>query len=61
MKKISFITLFFMCILAMGFSEDPVAGLWKSVDEKTNKVTGVWHIYEKDGKLFGEMLVTVGS
>ena len=60
MKKIILITLFFMCILAMGFSEDPATGLWKSVDEKTNEVTGVWNIYEKDGKLFGEMLVTVG-
>lgn len=60
MKKVIFIPFFFMCILAMGFSQDPVIGLWKSVDEKTNKVTGVWNIYEKDGKLFGEMLVTIG-
>lgn len=39
------------------FAADPVAGLWKSVDEQ-GKTTAAWRIYEKGGLLFGE-IVTV--
>ncbi|MEL3911892.1 DUF2147 domain-containing protein [Treponema pedis] len=58
-NKFFFILLFFITGTFCLFS-DPVEGLWKSIDEKTNKVTGVWKIYEKDGMLFGEMLMTNG-
>ena len=40
---------------------DSVEGLWKSIDEKTGKVTAVWKIYTKESKLFGEILVAVGK
>ena len=40
---------------------DPAEGLWKSVDEKSGKVTAVWKIYTKENKLFGEILVAIGK
>lgn len=58
-KKICLMFLFSIIGMFRIFA-DPVEGLWKSIDEKTNKVTGVWKIYEKDGKLYGEMLMTHG-
>ncbi len=59
MKKvlIFFILLFFS--VGLVFAEDPVVGLWKSLDKKGN-IFNVWHFYEKDGKLFGELLAVVG-
>lgn len=59
-KKIIFIFLIAIVSMLYVFADDPVIGLWKSVDEKTNTVTGVWNIYEKDGKLFGHMIMTKG-
>ena len=58
-KKLWFVFLFFT-VAAFCIFADPVEGLWKSIDEKTQQVTGVWKIYEKDGKLFGEMVMTKG-
>jgi uncharacterized protein (DUF2147 family) len=40
------------------FAADKVEGYWKSIDEKTGKVTAAWNIYQKDGKLFG-VIITV--
>jgi len=56
MKK--WFAFFFVFSLAAGFcfAADPVEGYWLSVDEKTNKVTAGWHIYQQDGKLFGKLL-----
>jgi uncharacterized protein (DUF2147 family) len=35
---------------------DPVEGYWISVDEKTNKVTAGWQIYQQNGILYGKIL-----
>jgi uncharacterized protein (DUF2147 family) len=50
-----------MCILAFfGITAlsaaDKVEGYWKSIDEKTGKVTAAWRIYQKDSKLYGEII-----
>jgi uncharacterized protein (DUF2147 family) len=37
---------------------DSVEGYWKSIDEKTGKVTAAWHIYQENNKLYG-VIVTV--
>lgn len=62
MKKNVFLIM--ILLLRMSFINlfaDPVEGLWKSVDEKSGKVTAVWKIYEENNKLFGEIIVAVGK
>ena len=49
------ILLFFLAATALCFA-DPVEGYWLSVDEKTNKVTAGWQIYQEGGKLYGKIL-----
>ena len=61
MKKLGLFVVAFMCFSILSAFADPVEGLWKSVDEKSGKVTAVWKIYENGGKLFGEILVVVGK
>lgn len=61
MKKLFLFVAVFMCFSLMSVFADPVEGLWKSVDEKSGKVTAVWKIYVQGGKLFGEMLVVLGK
>jgi uncharacterized protein (DUF2147 family) len=56
MKKIIAI-LICLTVTAVCFAQnDPVEGYWISVDEKTNKVTAGWQIYQENGKLFGKIL-----
>ncbi len=59
MKKVLiFLILLFFCV-CLAFSNDPAVGLWKELDRKGNAIT-VWHLYEKNGKLLGEVLAAVG-
>ncbi len=60
MKKIFIFLMILMMGATLAFALDPAEGLWKSVDEKTGKATGVWKVYVKDNKLFGEMCVCIG-
>jgi uncharacterized protein (DUF2147 family) len=39
---------------------DPVEGFWISVDDKTNKATAGWEIYQQGGRLFGRILSIAG-
>ncbi len=55
-KRILFALLALCCAIG-AYAADPAVGLWKSVDEE-GKTTAAWRIYEKDGRLFGE-IVTV--
>ncbi|QGY42973.1 hypothetical protein GM418_04660 [Maribellus comscasis] len=59
MKKI-FISLFFVVITFCGFSQNTskqILGKWSySVDAGGTILTGVFHFYEKDGQLAGEIL-----
>lgn len=59
MKKniITLIMVLFVCSIVVA---DPVVGYWKSIDDKTGKVTAGWEIYEKDGELYGKILSLVG-
>ena len=43
------------------FAADPATGLWKSIDDKTNKVTAVWSLYEENGMLFGKILAVADA
>jgi uncharacterized protein (DUF2147 family) len=58
MKK--FIAILFMlpAAAAVCFAADPVEGYWLSIDEKNNRVTAGWEIYQEGGKLFGRILST---
>lgn len=58
MKKLVALCLVAAFAVAGLSAADKVEGFWKSIDETTGKVTAVWKIYQKDGKLFGE-IVTV--
>jgi len=61
MKKLFLVLAVFMYASLFSVFADPVEGLWKSIDEKTGKVTAVWKIYVQGEKLFGEMLVVLGK
>lgn len=58
-KKLCSLILSFLFI-GLCFATDPVIGYWISIDEKTEQPTAGWEIYEKDGKLFGEILSAAG-
>jgi len=56
MKKIIALVIG-LSITAVCFAQsDPVEGYWLSVDEKTNKVTAGWQIYQQNGILYGKIL-----
>jgi uncharacterized protein (DUF2147 family) len=52
------VILFFALFIFTGFclAADPVEGFWLSIDEKTNKVTAGWQIYQQGGKLYGKIM-----
>lgn len=59
MKKKIFLSLLFAIFSFCAFAQtqDPAVGYWKSVDEKSGKVTGVWETEIKsDGMLYGFLL-----
>ena len=60
-KKFLFFFFFFSLAAAVAFaqdySNDPAIGYWKSVDDKSGEVTGVWNVYvADDNKLYGELV-----
>lgn len=60
MKRI--ITSIFLAALSVTsiFALDKVEGFWKSVDE-SGKVTAIWKVYQKNNKLFGEIVTVPGQ
>lgn len=59
MKKKIFICGVFAIFSFCAFSqaEDPAVGFWKSIDDKSGTVTGVWQMEVKsDGMLYGSVL-----
>lgn len=56
MKKIAFLCVLTVFAAVSLQAADKVEGYWKSIDEKTGKVTAEWRIYEKNGGLFGEII-----
>ena len=56
MKKITVMFLAFIFAAGICFASDPVEGYWLSIDEKTNKITAGWIIYQENGKLYGKVV-----
>ena len=56
MKKLAAIILAMAVCMTAVFAADPAEGFWISVDEKTNKDTAGWQIWEQGGKLYGKIL-----
>lgn len=57
MKKIILIAL---AGLGICFA-DPVLGLWKSIDEKTNQPTAIWQLIKNEkGELEGSIVLSIG-
>jgi uncharacterized protein (DUF2147 family) len=57
MKK--FMVLYLTLAAGLCFA-DPVEGFWISWDEKTNKATAGWEVYQQGGKLYGKILSIAG-
>jgi uncharacterized protein (DUF2147 family) len=45
-----------LAVSGFGFALDPAEGYWLSVDEKSEKATAGWEIYQLDNKLYGKVL-----
>ena len=58
MKKLLALCIMAAFAAATLFAADAVEGYWKSIDEKTGKVTAAWRIYQDGNKLYG-VIVTV--
>ena len=59
MKKLICAALL-LCAAAAVFAADPVEGYWVSINEE-GELTAGWHIYQKDGVLYGEILAAAGK
>ncbi|MEM7655878.1 MAG: response regulator [Bacteroidota bacterium] len=45
------------CLLAVfGFGQNQIVGVWKTIDDETNKAKSLVEIYEQDGKLYGKVI-----
>ena len=60
MKKSIFAALLLLAAAAGVWASDPVEGYWVSINEE-GKLTAGWHIYEKDGVLYGKILAAAGK
>lgn len=56
MKRVTFVCVLAAIALMGAYSADPAEGLWKSIDEKTGEMTAFWRIYERDARLYGEII-----
>jgi uncharacterized protein (DUF2147 family) len=61
MKKLVLAIISLFAFTFSTFAKDPAEGLWKSIDDKTGKVTAIWRIYEQNGKLFGTIAATTND
>ena len=61
MKKFLIIVGSILLLTTKLFAADPAVGLWKSIDDKTGKVTAIWRVYEQGGKLFGTIAATTSD
>ena len=61
MKKAVLLIIFLAMCSASFVVADPAEGLWKSIDDKTGKVTAVWKLSISGDRLVGEMLAVVGK
>ena len=59
MKKL-FLMMLCLFVVSFSFAQDLVEGYWKSVDEN-GVITAGWKIYQKEGKLYGEIIKVPGT
>lgn len=58
MKKIMALLGAMFILASAVFAADPAEGIWKSIDDKTGKVTAIWKIWEDNGVLMGTIAAT---
>ena len=61
MKKLLALIGALLVMSSAVFAVDPAVGLWKSIDDKTGKVTAFWNIYEEGEKLYGTIAAVVND
>ncbi len=54
MKYILFIALFFFGV--QNIKSQSIFGKWKTIDDETGEEKSIVHIYEKDGKVYGDIV-----
>ena len=59
MKKL-FLMMLCLFVVSFACAQDLVEGYWKSVDE-SGVITAGWKIYQKEGKLYGEIVKVPGT
>jgi len=52
------LTLAFMLLSSMAFSQQNVLGKWKTIDDETGKERSIVEIYEQNGLIFGKVIKT---
>ncbi len=57
MIKLGCLVLFFSVVLMTGAyaQENIIVGKWKTIDDKTKEPKSIVHIFERDGKYFGQI------
>ena len=65
MRKTKAIAIVMTVMLALGsvaaWAADDILGLWKIIDDKTNKPTAYVLLYMNSGKLYGRMMATISK
>ena len=61
MKRIMAVLAVLFLLGTLCFAADPAEGYWVSIDEKTNKETAGWQIWQEGGKLYGKILSIAGK
>ncbi|MDR0638604.1 MAG: hypothetical protein LBG27_06865 [Spirochaetaceae bacterium] len=64
MRKSVFLAMILMILGVAGaevcFADDPAAGYWISIDDKTGRATAGWELYVVNGELRGRILSLAG-
>ncbi|GHU40287.1 hypothetical protein FACS1894190_07000 [Spirochaetia bacterium] len=60
MKKMVSFAVIILISAVVVFAADPLEGYWLSIDDKTDKVTASWHIYQDGGNLLGALMGAPG-
>ena len=53
--RVLFFLLIFICSITVAYSQGPVTGTWKTVDDKTGEAKSYVEVYEKSGKVYGKI------
>lgn len=53
--RVNYITLLLLCFFSFTFSQT-ITGNWKTIDDETGEEKSIVNIYEKDGKIYGNII-----